>query len=293
MSLTVAAFRQLEDRDYRVLNAVERGMARHKYVPLRLIPVLSGLPEKEVANRLRRLNALGLVQRRIGAYIGYMLTTRGYDCLALNVLVKRGVLKALSLRPLGIGKESDVLEGLSSAGERVAVKFHRHGRVSFRSARKLRTYVGERRHISWLYEARLAAEYEFQALNILYSKGVSVPRPIHQNRHAVVTALVDGALLSDVYVLSDPEGVLNNIIKNVVKAYVEDVIHGDLSEFNVLVNREENVFLIDWPQWVSRAHPNAESILRRDVNNIIRFFRRRFRLNVDFETVWRTMFSNT
>ena len=60
------------------------------------------------------------------------MTTRGYDCLALNALVKKGVLKSLSTKPVGVGKESDVFEGLTYSDDIVAVKFHRLGRDSFR-----------------------------------------------------------------------------------------------------------------------------------------------------------------
>ena len=231
--LLINAFKSLREVDFRILNAIERGMAHYEYVPVEVIAKLAGLPSGKVENRIRNIYHLGVVQRYKGAYIGYILTTRGYDCLALNALVKRGVLKSLSTKPIGVGKESDVFEGLTYSDEIVAVKFHRLGRTSFRQTRKYRTYIGDRRHISWLYQARLAAEREYEGLNILYPKGVAVPRPISWNRHVVVTSLVEGIVLYEVPPLSEPEEVLEKILENVKKAYDIGIVHGDLSEYNI------------------------------------------------------------
>jgi len=277
----INAFKSLKEIDFRILNAIERGMAHYEYVPVEVIAKLAGFSPEKVEGRIRNFYHLGVVQRRKGAYIGYILTTRGYDCLALNALVKRGVLKSLSTKPIGVGKESDVFEGLTYSDEIVAVKFHRLGRTSFRQTRKYRTYIGDRRHISWLYQARLAAEREYEGLNILYPKGVAVPRPISWNRHVVVTSLVEGVVLYEVPPLSDPADVLDKILENVKKAYDVGIVHGDLSEYNIIITPEEECCIFDWPQWVDRNHPSAPFLLKRDVENIVKFFKRKYRVKVD------------
>ena len=279
--LLINAFKSLREIDFRILNAIERGMAHYEYVPVEVIARLAGLSSEKVENRIRSIYHLGVVQRHKGAYIGYVLTTRGYDCLALNALVKRGVLKSLSTKPIGVGKESDVFEGLTYSDEVVAVKFHRLGRTSFRQTRKYRTYIGDRRHISWLYQARLAAEREYEGLNILYPKGVAVPRPISWNRHVVVTSLIEGIVLYEVPSLSDPEEVLEKILRNIKKAYDIGIVHGDLSEYNIIITPEEDCYIFDWPQWVDRNHPSAPFLLKRDVENIVKFFKRKYRVKVD------------
>jgi RIO kinase 2 len=38
----------------------------------------------------------------------------------------------------------------------------------------------------------------------------------------------------------------------------------------------DNIWIIDWPQAVSRKHPNANELIKRDVFNIVKFFNRRF-----------------
>ena len=269
------ALRQLESCDFRVLGAVERGMARFEYVPLEEIARLAGLDSERARALTKKLNSLGLLQRWIGSYEGYVLTSRGYDCLALNALVKRNVLKSISASPIGRGKESDVYQGITPAGRFVAVKFHRVGRTSFRKTRRYRTYIGERQHISWLYQSRLAARNEFEALRILYEAGVSVPGPVDWNRHVVVSEYIDGVELSESPVLSDPRSFLESLLNEIGKAYTAGVVHADLSEYNVMVSDEKPV-LFDWPQWVSSTHPSALFYLKRDIENLLKFFKRRY-----------------
>ncbi len=282
LRFSVDAFKKLSRHDFKILNAIERGMSRYMYVPMEEIAKLSGFDLEFVETRLKSLNSLGLVQRRKGAYIGYILTSRGYDCLALNALVKRGVLESISSSPLGVGKEADVYVGLTPAGKEVAVKFHRAGRTSFRGVRVRRAYVGDREHISWLYLSRLAAKNEYDALRILSPAGVSVPKPIDWNRHVVVTELVRGVELYTVPPLDSPETLMHKIIDEIKKAFRDaGLVHGDLSEYNIIVGEKEEPVIFDWPQWVPSSHPSALMLLKRDVENILKFFKRKYHVKLD------------
>lgn len=61
------------------------------------------------------------------------------------------------------------------------------------------------------------------------------------------------------------------LIQQVVRMLCSGVVHGDLSEYNVLIGKTGPV-IIDFPQAVHAAHnSNAERILRRDVENITTF----------------------
>jgi len=279
--VAVRLFPQLEPEDYRILLAIELDMSKHEFVPERDLPNLASLTPRQVKYRLNRINKLDLIRRWAGPYVGYTLTPVGYDCLALNALVKSNVLAAFG-KPLGVGKESDVYDALTSGNEKVAVKFHRLGRVSFRQTRRVRGYIADRRHISWLYQSRLAAEKEFEALNIVYSCGVSVPKPVSHNRHVVVMSMIEGVELYRVPELPEPNKVLDEILLNVKRAYSKaGVIHADLSEFNVVLKPDYHVLIIDWPQFVRKDHPNAEMLLERDIRNILRFFQKRFKFRRD------------
>ena len=180
-------------------------------------------------------------------------------------------------------KESDVYEAVTPDHVKVAVKFHRLGRASFRDTRRKREYIADRRHISWLYQSRLAAEAEYEALRRMHDAEVSVPTPLSQNRHVIVMQYVEGVQLSDVISLEDPEEFLDDVLGNVRKAYGAGVIHTDLSEFNVLIDEVGKVWLIDWPQYISADHPNAGETLERDVRNVVNYFQRKYSVSTDLK----------
>lgn len=286
MSLGALAetFRRLEPPDFRILLAIELGMAKHQFVPRDFIRRFATVDEGLVDRRLPTLVYSRLIRRYPKGplhYVGFDLTYAGYDCLALNALVKREVVSAIG-RPLGLGKESDVYDAISEKKRRLALKFQRLGRISFRQTRRKRGFVADRSHISWLYQSRLAAEREFTALKRLWKARVAVPRPIEQNRHVIAMEYFNGLELSKFPKLNRPKHVLRSILRNVRTAYVRaGIVHGDLSEYNVLVTLAERVLLIDWPQFVLKTHPTAESLLQRDIKNILFPFRNRFRQRVD------------
>lgn len=272
----VKVFRDLEPRDFRVLLAIELGMRRYRYVPSEEIPSIAELNKKEVEFRLKRLRKFRLIRRWTGNYTGYVLNKAGHDCLAIQTFVKADVIEAFG-KKLGVGKEADVYEALTPTSERVAVKFHRLGRISFRQTRRVRSYVAERRHISWIYQSRLSAEREFAALKLLYSHNVPVPKPIYHNRHAIVMGMIDGVELAHFIELSEARRILEEILSHIRRAYVQaGVVHGDLSEYNVILKPNGEILIIDWPQFVNKNASNADILLRRDVRNVLQFFNRKF-----------------
>lgn len=72
------------------------------------------------------------------------------------------------------------------------------------------------------------------------------------------------------------EELYDELMNLVVKFANHGVIHGDFNEFNIMLNNEGKVVIIDFPQMVSTSHMNAEMYFDRDVNCIRDFFRRRF-----------------
>ncbi len=284
-------YRRLVDRDFRVLAVVERLMKRYEYVPLEVIERRARIPPSHVAASLYKLNTLKMVKRFTGEYIGYKLTYRGLDMLALNTLVKRGVLASLSATTLGVGKESDVYTGETPGGELVIVKFHRAGRTSFHQILRVRAYAPQHYH-TWMELAKLAGQREYRALELLHRAGALVPRPVAYNRHVVVAEHVGGVELYRYKSPADPASILAKILETLRKAYLEvGIVHADLSEYNVLVrvgeDGEETPYIIDWPQYVEKEHPSAQQLLRRDVTYITRFFKRRFDLDIDPEKALR------
>lgn len=272
----IKIFKQLEEDDVRLLAGMERAMRRYEYIPMDRLPMMTRFLPKDLEYRLNRLDKFGLIKRRTFKYLGYTLLPAGYDTLALWSLVKRDVLEAFG-SAVGVGKEADIYDALQPDETKVAVKFNRLGRISFTRVRRVRSYKLER---GWIDASRSAAQREFKVLQKIYPK-VAVPQPIALDRHVLVTGLIDGDELANVAEITEPEPVLDEILENVRKAHRLGVVHADLSEHNVIIRPRGEVLIIDWPQWVPISHPRVEELLKRDVYNVLKYFRRKFRLSRD------------
>ncbi|MEL0578419.1 PA4780 family RIO1-like protein kinase [Pectobacterium punjabense] len=120
---------------------------------------------------------------------------------------------------------------------------------------------------------------EVEALFRLANAGVRVPQPYICIDGVLLMELVtdvEGAVaprLSDV-ILTEESAVtdFNTMIRNIVRMLCAGIVHGDLSEFNVLLDAQGPV-IIDLPQAVDAAANNhAESMFTRDVNNITAYY---------------------
>jgi len=282
--IAVQSFRKLESEDFRILNIIEAAMSKREFVPVEQIQKYAKLPMDRIKFTLGKLNKLGLIYQAKGAYVGHTLNYTGYDCLAINSLVKSCIIESFG-KSLGVGKEADVFDALSTYSKRIAVKFHRLGRTSFRQTRRKRGYIRE--HSTWLFQSHLAAEKEFQAMQLVYRNGVSVPEPISQNRHVIAMGMIEGGELSKYQDLGDPLKVLKEILRNVRKAFIKaQAIHGDLSEYNIIVKPDGHILIIDWPQSVKTDHANAKDLLDRDLKNVLTFFSRKFNVKVALEAAY-------
>jgi RIO kinase 2 len=274
MVISADQIRELHAYEIRILLVLERQMRRYRWVPLENIKKALGLSESEISYRLGQLMAKGLVRFDSVPYEGYSLVFQGYDTLALISLSKRGTVKALGCL-IGEGKEAVVYEALGIS--QLALKFHHVGQRSFQSVRVSREFMPDEGHCPWLFASRLSADREYEALRMLHP-AVSVPLPVDINRHTVVMEFIPGVTLNRC-TLERPDEVFAEIIGNVRKAYLAGVIHADLSEYNVM-HDGSRVYLIDWPQWASTDHPNARELLGRDMENVTRYFNRRYHLEV-------------
>jgi len=276
--IAVQIFRKLEREDLRILHIIEAAMAKREFVPIEQIHKYAKVPLERVTYAIDKLDKLNLIYRKHGAYTGYTLNYTGYDCLAINALVKAEIITSFG-QTLGMGKEADVYDALSPAGQRIAVKFHRLGRISFRQTRRKRGYIRE--HSSWLFQSHLAAEKEFQAMQLAHEKGVSVPQPLSQNRHVIAMGMIEGGELSRYKDIGDTKKVLREILRNIKKAYLKaNIIHADLSEYNLILQPDGHILIIDWPQAVKTDHKNAKELLKRDLKNILTFFSRKFNVEL-------------
>ena len=285
MRLEAGSFRYLTKEDVRILTSVEMGMKNHEFVPEQLIESIAHLRRCGVFGRIQVLMKHGLLCHEGGRADGYKLTYNGYDCLSLRALTNRGLLASIGTR-IGVGKESDIHMCADEDGKPLVVKFHRLGRISFRAVKSKRDYLQGRSHASWMYLARLAARKEFEYMKVLYEAGFPVPKPVDNNRHAVLMEYMQDSV--PMYQLPSElpndqiEKLLDVVFQLLLRFAACGLIHGDFNEFNLLVNLKEirKVTVIDFPQIISVEHPEAKHQFERDVGCIERFFGKRFRIEV-------------
>ena len=120
---------------------------------------------------------------------------------------------------------------------------------------------------------------EVDALYRLAAAGVRVPTPYIFHEGVLLMELVADAdgnaapRLNDV-AFTEEEAIACHLslMKEVVRMLCAGVIHGDLSEFNILISADGPV-IIDLPQAVDAAGNNhAQAMLTRDVNNLRTYF---------------------
>ncbi|XP_036955396.1 serine/threonine-protein kinase RIO2 isoform X1 [Acanthopagrus latus] len=274
--LNVVVLRYLSRDDFRVLTAVEMGMKNHEIVPVSLLSCIASLKHGGCNKILRELVKHKLVvYERSKTVQGYRLNYGGYDYLALKTLCAREVVISVG-NQMGVGKESDIYIVASPNGEQYALKLHRLGRTSFRNLKNKRDYHKHRKNMSWLYLSRLSAMKEFAYMKALYDQGFPVPKPVDYNRHAVVMELINGYPLCQVHELQDPSGLYSEFMELIVKLANHGLIHGDFNEFNLMLDDQDHITMIDFPQMVSTSHPNAEWYFDRDVKCIRDFFAKRY-----------------
>jgi RIO kinase 1 len=122
---------------------------------------------------------------------------------------------------------------------------------------------------------------EVDALRRLAAAGVRVPRPYNFLDGVLLMELVqDGnghaaPRLNDLTLTPEQAREYHRtLIMQVVRMLCAGVVHGDLSEYNVLVGSDGPV-IIDLPQAVDAAGNNsAEAMLERDVDNLTAYFGR-------------------
>ncbi|XP_051850071.1 serine/threonine-protein kinase RIO2 [Antechinus flavipes] len=274
--VNVAKLRYLTRDDFRVLTAVEMGMKNHEIVPGSLIASIASLKHGGCNKILRELAKHKLLAyERTKTVQGYRLTNGGYDYLALKALSSRQVVDSVG-NQMGVGKESDIYIVADEEKKQYALKFHRLGRTSFRNLKNKRDYHKHRHRMSWLYLSRLSAMKEFAYMKALYDRKFPVPKPIDYNRHAVVMELINGYPLCQIHHIEDPASVYNEAMELIIKLANHGLIHGDFNEFNLILDKDDHITMIDFPQMVSTSHPNAEWYFDRDVKCIRDFFIRRF-----------------
>ncbi len=179
------------------------------------------------------------------------------------------------LSPVTIGKESNVF--LASKGkDKVIVKIYRIQNCDFN---RMYDYIKKDQRYEFLQKHRrqiiLAwTQREYKNLLKAQKAGIRVPKPITLMNHILVEEMIGqeepAPMLKDAKP-KNPKTFFQLIIEDIEKLYLEGLIHGDLSPFNIL-NHDEQPYFIDFSQGTLVKTPNSEELLRRDIHNIVQFF---------------------
>ncbi len=191
------------------------------------------------------------------------------------------------------GKEADVY--LAEAGEKVneeyvVLKIFNQENTSFK--RRTEYVKGDPRFDGVRADVRsiirIWCRKEYGNLKIAEEAQVSAPKPYYFKGNVLAMQLIgdDGVpspILKDIEI-ENPERVLDEIIENMKRLYSANLVHGDISEYNILI-KDGMPFLIDIGQGVSLGHPKAGEFLERDVTNILYYFKKTYRVERNQEKV--------
>lgn len=213
------------------------------------------------------------------------------------------------IRPIRGGKEASVY--LCAAGpagrELAALKvYHPRDHRAFRNdavykdGRAIvntrdRRAVAHKTRFGRVLDESLWMHREYETLERLHAAGGDVPEPIAFWGRAILMSYVGteedpAPQLRQVSLAPDEaREIFDRLLWNVELFLACDVVHADLSPFNVLFC-QGRATIIDFPQSVDpRTNSNASELLERDVTNLCRFFSR-FGLNRDpqklAESLW-------
>nr|WP_182013929.1 serine/threonine-protein kinase Rio1 [Haloquadratum walsbyi] len=181
--------------------------------------------------------------------------------------------------PISTGKEANVYEARGTDTADVAVKIYRINASNFQ---QMRSYLEGDPRFDGLGQDKKAivlawTQKEFANLRRAMRAGVRVPEPIAVERNVLVMELVGlveerARRLAEVDI-ENPQTAYEVVQEYMQRLYSAGLIHGDLSEYNMIIHNGELV-VIDLGQAVTVHHPNAEMFLRRDCKNVATFFSR-------------------
>ncbi len=208
---------------------------------------------------------------------------------ALEVLLADGVIDEVVAR-LKSGKEADVYI-VTHGGQYVAAKIYKErtqrnfknnagykeGRLVRNSRTRRAMEKGSRFGQEASEDAWKAAESD--ALTKLFTAGVAVPAPVMFYEGVLLMELVvdmegqPAPRLIEAQLTEEEAGALyKDLRQQVVKMLCCDIIHGDLSAYNILLGNK-GATIIDFPQIVNAAaNSRAEFFFTRDLDNLRLFF---------------------
>jgi len=180
------------------------------------------------------------------------------------------------------GKESKLYWGKDKNGNPVAIKIFLTLSAEFKRAGMIPYIEGDPRfaHIKRDTRSLVYAwtQKEFKNLMQATQAGVRVPKPIDVSHNVLIMEFIgengESAPLLRETEVKNPKRLYNQVLASVKRLYQKaKLVHGDLSEYNIMIWKNQPV-LFDVSQAVPLEHPMATQLLRRDIENLNRYFKR-------------------
>jgi RIO kinase 1 len=180
------------------------------------------------------------------------------------------------------GKEARVYYGKDTEGKELAIKIYLTSSAEFKKG--MLPYIeGDPRFSHVRRDTRSLiytwAQKEYKNLQRAKDAGVNVPAPLAIQKNVLIMNFIgkDGerAPLMREVVLEDPDQIFEQLLDYVNLLYTEaGLVHADLSEYNIMIWNDKPV-IFDVAQSVLVKHPMADKFLRRDLENLHKYFKRK------------------
>ena len=198
---------------------------------------------------------------------------------ALNELMARGEISYLN-GVVRAGKEARVYWGVAADGSPRAVKIYLTASAEFK--KRMRYVAGDKRFQQLPSSVRqmikLWVQKEFKNLRLASEAGIRVPQPLAFNENILVMEFIGkppapAPIFAEAEVDAlDYKWTINMIRRLYKKA---DLVHADLSEYNIFKPAPKERVLFDMGSAVLSSHPESKELLLRDITNIVSFFKKR------------------
>ncbi|EEB74264.1 serine protein kinase RIO [Thermococcus sp. AM4] len=228
---------------------------------------------------------LGLRERREKDSELYKIANEVFDRTTKETLAylhRRGKIEEL-YGVISTGKEANVFAGVDAEGNRVAVKVYRTYTTEFR---RIWEYLAADPRIGYLPKDMRKLVFvwtrrEFKNLQRAIKYAVRVPEPIIFRNNVLVMEFIGDEMpaprLKDVereLEKKDFEELYDYLIGVIERLWKRgDMVHGDLSEYNVLL--WDGPVVIDWSQATVRRNRMSVELLKRDLRNVTNYFARK------------------
>ncbi|MFA5105963.1 MAG: serine protein kinase RIO [Candidatus Micrarchaeia archaeon] len=209
-----------------------------------------------------------------------------HTLLVISRFIKRKVFDSLDY-PISTGKEADVFHATTLDGRNLAVKIFRIETSTFRA---MEDYLISDPRFKGISDNKFDiinawTRKEFKNLQIMEAAGVHSPHPLICNANVLVMEFLGtgGMAYSTLFQTGSesPESDARSILEDIKKMYIAGLVHADISEYNIMMT-DNGPYIIDAGQGVVVKHPKALEFLKRDIDNIARYFRK-YKLALDTE----------